>query len=53
MDWRDGERLAAEVSGPVELQIIEGGNHIANNRPYAYRMRTADWMAQHLAVSPR
>ena len=50
VDWRDGERLAAEASGPVELQIVEGGNHIANNKPHEYRLRSADWMAAQLGV---
>ena len=48
--WQDAQRLAEEVSGPVELQLIEDGNHIANNRPYAYRSRTADWMAAQLGL---
>jgi len=54
VDWQDGQRLASEVAGPVELQVVEGGNHIANNRPYAYRLRTADWMARELqaTISP-
>jgi 2,6-dihydroxypseudooxynicotine hydrolase len=46
--WQDAERLAAEVSGPVELLVIEDGNHVANNRPYRYRPQTADWMAEQL-----
>ena len=36
--------------GPVELQIVEGGNHIANNKPHEYRLRSADWMAAQLGV---
>jgi 2,6-dihydroxypseudooxynicotine hydrolase len=39
------EQLAAAVSGPVELLIVEDGGHNANNRPYRYRSRTADWLA--------
>ena len=39
------ERLAKSVSGPVELLIVEDGGHNANNRPYRYRSRTADWLA--------
>jgi 2,6-dihydroxypseudooxynicotine hydrolase len=39
------ERLARTVSGPVELLIVEDGGHNANNRPYRYRSRTADWLA--------
>jgi len=39
------EQLAHSVSGPVELLIVEDGGHNANNRPYRYRSRTADWLA--------
>jgi len=39
------EELARKVSGPVELLIVEDGGHNANNRPYRYRSRTADWLA--------
>jgi dipeptidyl aminopeptidase/acylaminoacyl peptidase len=48
---RDAERLAREVKGPVELLIIEDGNHVANNRAYRWRPRGADWMAEQLRVS--
>ncbi|MES2183937.1 MAG: alpha/beta fold hydrolase [Pseudomonadota bacterium] len=48
--WQDTQRLAQEASGPVELMIVEDGNHIANNRPYRYRYRTADWMAEQLGL---
>jgi dipeptidyl aminopeptidase/acylaminoacyl peptidase len=39
------EQLAKAVSGPVELLIVEDGGHNANNRPYRYRSRAADWLA--------
>jgi 2,6-dihydroxypseudooxynicotine hydrolase len=39
------EQLAKAVSGPVELLVVEDGGHNANNRPYRYRSRTADWLA--------
>jgi 2,6-dihydroxypseudooxynicotine hydrolase len=39
------EELAQAVSGPVELMVVEDGGHNANNRPYRYRSRTADWLA--------
>jgi 2,6-dihydroxypseudooxynicotine hydrolase len=39
------ERLAQSVSGPVELLMVEDGGHNANNRPYRYRSRSADWLA--------
>jgi dienelactone hydrolase len=48
--WQDAQRMADEASGPVELMIVEDGNHIANNRPYRYRNRTADWMAEQLGL---
>lgn len=48
--WRDAERLAREVKGPCELLIIEDGNHIANNRPYRWRLQSADWMADQLGT---
>ena len=48
--WDHAERLAREVSGPVELLIVEDGNHVVSNRPYRYRPRSADWMAEQLRV---
>jgi dipeptidyl aminopeptidase/acylaminoacyl peptidase len=44
------ERLAKSVSGPVELMIVEDGGHNANNRPYRYRSRTADWLAERFGI---
>ena len=44
------EQLARSVSGPVELLIVEDGGHNANNRPYRYRSRTADWLAQQFGI---
>ncbi|MBV8792583.1 MAG: alpha/beta hydrolase [Pseudolabrys sp.] len=44
----DAERLAREVKGPVELVMVEDGNHIANNRAYRWRSQSADWMADQL-----
>ncbi len=44
----DAERLAREVKGPVTLNIVEDGNHIANNRTYRWRPQSADWMADKL-----
>ena len=51
--WQDGERLAREARGPVELVLIDDGNHVANNRGYRYRTQSADWMATRLGVAPR
>jgi dipeptidyl aminopeptidase/acylaminoacyl peptidase len=42
------ERIAREASGPVVLDLIDGGNHVVNNKPYAYRPQTADWLAAQL-----
>ena len=39
------EMLARSASGPVELLMVEDGGHNANNRPYRYRSRSADWLA--------
>jgi dipeptidyl aminopeptidase/acylaminoacyl peptidase len=44
----DSERLAREVKGPVELMMIEDGNHIATNRAYRWRSQSADWMREQL-----
>jgi 2,6-dihydroxypseudooxynicotine hydrolase len=48
----DAERLAREVKGPVELLVIEDGNHIANNRAWRWRPHSADWMAEQLKATP-
>ena len=47
------EKLAAEVSGPCVLSVIEGGNHVVNNLWYRYRDQTADWMAAQLRAAKR
>ncbi len=46
----NAQRIAKEVSGPCELLIVKGGNHVANNRRYLFQTQTADWMAQRLGV---
>jgi 2,6-dihydroxypseudooxynicotine hydrolase len=46
----EAEKLAAEVSGPCVLSVIEGGNHVVNNLWYRYRDQTADWMATQLGA---
>ena len=48
--WQHAQRIADEAKGPVELLVVEDGNHIANNRPYRYRLKTADWMAAQLRL---
>ena len=47
----NARRIASEVSGPCELLIVKGGNHVANNRRYVFQTQTADWMAQRLGVA--
>ena len=39
-----------EARGPVELLVIEDGNHVAHNRFYTYRGKSADWMARQLGA---
>ena len=51
--WQDAERLAREAGGPVELLMVEDGNHVVNNRAYRYRTQTADWMAARLGLPGR
>jgi dienelactone hydrolase len=46
----EAEKLAAEVSGPCVLSVVEGGNHVVNNLWYRYRDQTADWMATQLGA---
>jgi len=48
--WKDAERLARTAKGPVELLLIENGNHIANNRAYHWRLQSADWAAEQLGA---
>jgi dipeptidyl aminopeptidase/acylaminoacyl peptidase len=48
--WEGAVRLAQEAKGPVELLVVEDGNHVVNNRPYRYRTQTADWLARLLGV---
>lgn len=44
----DARRLARETKGKTELLVVEDGNHVAHNRFYKYRARSADWMAAQL-----
>lgn len=41
-------RLAQEASGPTELNLVEGGNHVVNNLWYRYRDASADWLSEQL-----
>ncbi|MCW2851229.1 MAG: protein of unknown function hydrolase family protein, partial [Nocardioides sp.] len=48
--WENAVRLRDAVSGPVELLMLEEGNHgCANVAPW-HRPRTADWLAERLAA---
>lgn len=49
----DAQRLAREARGPVELLVVEDGNHVAHNRFYKYRAKSADWMARQLKAASR
>lgn len=42
------QRLIREATGPAEVLMVDGGNHVANNRWYLYRPQSADWLAGHL-----
>lgn len=48
--YTNAERIAAEVAGPVKLNIVEGGSHTSSNKPYAYRPEAADWVHDILAA---
>lgn len=49
---QDARRLAEAAKGPVELLVINDGNHVAHNRSYKYRATSADWMARQLGATP-
>ncbi len=46
----DAQRLARETKGQTELLMVEDGNHVAHNRFYKYRGKSADWMARQLGA---
>ena len=49
--WQHAERLRDAVSGPVELLMLEEGNHgCANVSPW-HRPYTADWLAARLPAA--
>lgn len=49
--WQHPERLARDAKGEVVFNLIEDGNHIANNRPYRWRAQSADWLADKLQAA--
>ena len=50
--WEHAVRLRDAVAGPVELLMIEDGNHGCANVAPHHRPRTADWLADRLAAHP-
>ncbi len=50
--WQHAERLSREAGGEVVFNLIDDGNHIANNRPYRWRSQSADWLADKLGARP-
>lgn len=44
------KRLAGAAGGPVVLNMIPDGTHVANNRPYKYRPQVGDWLADTLGA---
>lgn len=49
--WEHAERLSRDAKGHVVFNLIEDGNHVANNRPYRWRAQSADWLARELGVA--
>ncbi|MGD9920205.1 MAG: alpha/beta hydrolase family protein [Pseudorhodoplanes sp.] len=49
--WQHAERLSRETGAEAVFNLIEDGNHIANNRPYRWRSQCADWLARQLGTS--
>ena len=49
--YKDAERLANDVSGPVTLLLIDGANHVAHNRGHMFKTQAADWIAGHLGAA--
>ena len=50
--WQHATRLQEAAGGPVELLMLEDGNHgCANVAPW-HRPRTADWLAERLFGDP-
>ncbi len=44
----EAQRMADGVSGPVILDVVEGGSHVVSNLAWRYRPHVADWMAEQL-----
>lgn len=50
IDWHQGQRLADEAGGAVDLLLFDDGNHGCSNISYRHRLRSADWMAGQLGA---
>jgi dipeptidyl aminopeptidase/acylaminoacyl peptidase len=46
--WKDAQRLADEAGGPVDLVLLDDGNHGCANMPHKHRYLSADWMTEQL-----
>jgi dienelactone hydrolase len=45
------EAFVAAIPAPDKLFLkLEGGNHVCNNMPFAWRPLVADWFAEHLGA---
>jgi 2,6-dihydroxypseudooxynicotine hydrolase len=42
------QKVYAEASGPKELVVVEGGNHVCNNKPFLYRPLVGDFFVRTL-----
>jgi dipeptidyl aminopeptidase/acylaminoacyl peptidase len=49
--WQHASRLEAEAGGPVELLMLEQGNHGCMNVAPQHRPYSADWMAARLGAA--
>ncbi|MGH3345886.1 MAG: alpha/beta hydrolase family protein [Nocardioides sp.] len=50
--WQHAERLRDAVAGPVELLMLEDGNHGCADVAPQHRPATGDWLAARLAGGP-
>jgi hypothetical protein len=50
--WENAVRLRDAVAGPVELLMLEDGNHGCADVAAQHRPLTADWLAARLAGGP-
>lgn len=50
--WQHANRLADEAGGPVEMLMLEDGNHGCMNVAPQHRPYTADWVARQVGALP-